>query len=98
MAAPLYNTDILRLAASIPYHERLPAPMGSAEKRSPVCGSRVAVDVDVDEDGRVAAIGMLVRACALGQASSALMAARSEERRGGKEGVGTCRYRGSPFH
>ncbi|WP_119036508.1 iron-sulfur cluster assembly scaffold protein [Hephaestia caeni] len=77
MTAPLYNTDILRLAASIPYHERLPAPMGSAEKRSPVCGSRVTVDVDVDEEGRVAAIGMLVRACALGQASSALMAANA---------------------
>ena len=77
MNAPLYNTEILRLAASIPYHERLPDPMGSAEKRSPVCGSRVAVDVDVDDEGRVAAIGMLVRACALGQASSSLMAAHA---------------------
>ncbi|HVI99474.1 MAG TPA: iron-sulfur cluster assembly scaffold protein [Sphingomonas sp.] len=80
MTAPLYNTDILRLAASIPYHERLPEPMGSSEKRSPVCGSRVTVDVDMDDAGRVAAIGMLVRACALGQASSALMAAHVIER------------------
>lgn len=74
MDAPLYNTEILRLAASIPYQERLVEPMASAEKRSPICGSRVTVDVAVDEAGRVAAIGMLVRACALGQASSALMA------------------------
>ncbi|MGN6268745.1 MAG: iron-sulfur cluster assembly scaffold protein [Sphingomonas sp.] len=74
MDAPLYNNEILRLAASIPYHERLAAPMGTSEKRSPVCGSRVTVDVDLDEQGRVAGLGLLVRACALGQASSALMA------------------------
>jgi NifU-like protein involved in Fe-S cluster formation len=74
MDAPLYNTEILRLAASIPYQERLAEPMASVEKRSPICGSRVTVDVAIDDAGRVAAIGMLVRACALGQASSALMA------------------------
>lgn len=74
MNATLYNTEILRLATSIPFHERLADPMASVEKRSPVCGSRVTVDVNVDASGRVAALGMLVRACALGQASSALMA------------------------
>lgn len=73
--APLYNATILRLAASIPHHERLAAPMATVEKRSPVCGSRVTVDVALDDDGRVAAVGMLVRACALGQASASLMAA-----------------------
>ncbi len=75
--APLYNTEILRLAASVPYQQRLSAPMASVEKRSPVCGSRVTVDVDVDDSGRVSAIGMLVRACALGQASASLMAAEA---------------------
>jgi NifU-like protein involved in Fe-S cluster formation len=74
MNAPLYNTEILRLAASIPHHERLAEPMASSEKRSPICGSRVAVDIVLDDEGRVAELGMLVRACALGQASSALMA------------------------
>ncbi|MES2096256.1 MAG: iron-sulfur cluster assembly scaffold protein [Pseudomonadota bacterium] len=74
MNAPLYNTDILRLAASIPHHERLPDAMGSAEKRSPICGSRVTVDINL-ADGRVSEVGMLVRACALGQASSSLLAA-----------------------
>lgn len=73
MNAPLYNTDILRLAASIPFHERLAAPMASVEKRSPVCGSRVTVDVAVDDHGRLSALGMEVHACALGQASAALM-------------------------
>lgn len=75
MNAPLYNTEILRLAATIPHHERLVDPMGSAEKRSPVCGSRVTVDVNIDGAGRVSEVGLLVRACALGQASSSLMAA-----------------------
>jgi NifU-like protein involved in Fe-S cluster formation len=75
MNAPLYNTQILRLAAEIPFHERLATPMASVEKRSPVCGSRVTVDLDLDESGHVAAVGMLVRACALGQASASLMGA-----------------------
>lgn len=75
MNAPLYNTQILRLAAEIPFHERLADPAASVEKRSPVCGSRVTVDVDIDAEGRVAAVGMLVRACALGQASASLLGA-----------------------
>ncbi|MEO5867571.1 MAG: iron-sulfur cluster assembly scaffold protein [Sphingomonas sp.] len=74
MNAPLYNTEILRLAASNPFGERLADPMASSEKRSPVCGSRVTVDVNLDARGRVSEIGMLVRACALGQASSSLLA------------------------
>ena len=74
MNVPLYNTEILRLAASIPHHRRLADPMGSSEKRSPICGSRVTVDVRL-ADSRVSEVGMLVRACALGQASSSLLAA-----------------------
>ena len=73
MSEPLYNRDILRLAAAIPHAERLADPDASVEKRSPICGSRVTVDVRMDADGRVAALGLLVRACALGQASSALL-------------------------
>ncbi len=73
MNAPLYNTEILRLAAATPT-TRLDAPMASVERRSPVCGSRVTVDVNLDGEGRVREIGMLVRACALGQASSTLFA------------------------
>ena len=75
MSAPLYNAEILRLAASIPHHERLAEPMATAEKRSAICGSRVTVDVALDAAGRVGEVGMLVRACALGQASSSLLAA-----------------------
>lgn len=75
MNAPLYNAEILRLAASIPRHDRLAEPMGTSERRSPICGSRVTVDVNLGPDGRVAEVGLLVRACALGQASASLLAA-----------------------
>lgn len=73
----LYNRDILRLAASIPHLGSLDAPAGSAEKHSAVCGSTVAVDVRLDGEGRVAALGQEVKACALGQASASLMGAHA---------------------
>lgn len=77
MTPPLYNRDILRLAASIPHHRRLERPQASVEKRSPLCGSRIAIDVIVDEEGRVVDLGQEVKACALGQASAALMGANA---------------------
>lgn len=77
MTAPLYNSRILRLATSIPHQRRLDAPQGSAERRSPVCGSRVAIDVMLDRDGRVVELGQAVQACALGQAAAALMGAHA---------------------
>lgn len=82
MTGALYNRDILRLAASIPHHQRLAAAQASVEKRSPTCGSRVAVDVVLDESGRVAALGQEVRACALGQASASVMGAHAIGRTG----------------
>jgi NifU-like protein involved in Fe-S cluster formation len=74
MSAPLYNKDILRLAASIPHHRRLAQPQASVEKRSLTCGSRVTVDVRM-EGGKLVELGLDVKACALGQASAALMSA-----------------------
>ncbi len=73
MSAALYNKTILRLATAIPHHARLVDPAASVERRSPICGSRVTVDVRLDRLGRVESLGQEVRACALGQASAALM-------------------------
>jgi NifU-like protein involved in Fe-S cluster formation len=73
----LYNNEILKLATSIANFKRLPDPQASVEKRSPVCGSRVTVDVRLDPFGHIDALGLEVRACALGQASAALMAANA---------------------
>jgi NifU-like protein involved in Fe-S cluster formation len=73
MSAALYNSTILRLATSIPHQTRLDDPQATVAKRSPICGSRVTVDVRLDADGRISELGQEVRACALGQASAALM-------------------------
>jgi len=73
MTAPLYNKEILRLAASVADRPRLTSPGATAERRSPTCGSRVIIDVIVDDDGRVTEFGQEVRACALGQASAVLL-------------------------
>ena len=70
----LYSKRILALAADIPHAEPLEAAMGAAKKRSPLCGSTVAVQLDV-EDGRVSRFGQDVKACALGQASAAVLGA-----------------------
>ncbi|WP_448586122.1 iron-sulfur cluster assembly scaffold protein [Thermaurantiacus sp.] len=75
MDAPLYNARILRLAAAIPLADRLERPQATVEKVSPICGSRVTVDLDLDTSGRVARFGQAVRACALGQASAAILGA-----------------------
>lgn len=68
----LYSGRILELAADIPLTERLEAPDATVKKRSPLCGSTVTVDVDV-EDGRISRFGQDVKACALGQASAAVL-------------------------
>jgi NifU-like protein involved in Fe-S cluster formation len=75
MSEALYNTQILRLAASTASATRLMAPHGSALKVSPVCGSKITADVDLGSDGRISRFGQEVRACALGQAAAALVAA-----------------------
>ena len=73
----LYNRDILRLAATIPHTGRLEAPQATVERRSPVCGSRIVIDVTLDSGGRVAALGQEVNACALGQAAASLLGAHA---------------------
>ncbi|NBE08847.1 iron-sulfur cluster assembly scaffold protein [Paragemmobacter ruber] len=69
----LYSGRILELAADIPHHGRLPAPDGTARKRSPLCGSTVTVDLTLEGD-RIASYGQDVKACALGQAAASLTA------------------------
>lgn len=74
MSEPLYSLDVLRLAADTGNAPRLSAPDVTAERRSPVCGSRIFVDVTIDDAGRVSRYGHDVKACALGQASATLLA------------------------
>lgn len=73
MMNEIYNRKILELAADIPLLGRLEHPQASATKHSKLCGSTVTVDLDM-QDGRVVRFGHEVKACALGQASSSIMA------------------------
>lgn len=73
MLDEIYNRQILELAANIPRLGRLERPDGSATAHSRLCGSTVAVDLRIT-DGRVSDFAHDVKACALGQASSSIMA------------------------
>jgi NifU-like protein involved in Fe-S cluster formation len=70
----LYSGRILELACAIPLQGRLSAPQATARKRSPICGSVVTVDL-VLRDGRVTEFAQDIKACALGQASAAVLGA-----------------------
>ena len=73
MLNEIYNRRILELAGNIPRLGRLAAPDASATAHSKLCGSTVTVDVTM-ADGRVSDFAHDVKACALGQASSSIMA------------------------
>jgi NifU-like protein involved in Fe-S cluster formation len=73
MLNDVYNAKILDLAGNIPRLGRLDSPDASARARSKLCGSTVTVDLKMDGD-TVTDFAHDVKACALGQASSSLMA------------------------
>ena len=73
MLDEMYNRRILELAADIPRQGRLAAPDATATAHSKLCGSTVTVDLAV-RDGVVSDFAHDVKACALGQASSSIMA------------------------
>ena len=91
MLNDVYNARILDLAGNIPRLGRLPAPDATATAHSKLCGSTVTVDLKVS-NGLVSDFAHDVKACALGQASSSIMArhvigARSDELRELRETV-----------
>lgn len=73
MLNDIYNRRILELAANIPHLGRLTDPDASATAHSKLCGSTVTVDLKLKGDV-VTEFAHEVKACALGQASSAIMA------------------------
>ena len=73
MLNDVYNSRILELAAGIPRLGRLQHPDASATAHSRLCGSTVTVDLKMDGD-MVTDFAHDVKACALGQASSSIMA------------------------
>jgi NifU-like protein involved in Fe-S cluster formation len=73
MLNDVYNTRILELAGNIPRLGRLPSPDATATAHSKLCGSTVTVDLKMQDD-QVTDFSHEVKACALGQASSSIMA------------------------
>src|SRR5690606_9521743 len=71
----LYSNRILEIAGAARQMPRLEAPDATARKVSRVCGSVVEVDLKL-ADGRIAAYGATINACALGQTSAAIVAER----------------------
>lgn len=91
MIDDVYNAKILGFAGNIGRIGRLAAPDASATAHSKLCGSTVTVDLAV-KDGVVTDFAHEVKACALGQASSAIMAehvvgARADELRATREAM-----------
>lgn len=69
----LYSRRILKLAADVQRTDRLKDADATITKTSPLCGSRVTVDIKLDGD-RISDFAHEVKACALGQTSSSIMA------------------------
>lgn len=85
MLNDVYNSKILELAGNIPRIGHLPDPDAQATAHSKLCGSTVSVEIKMDGD-QVTDFAHQVKACALGQASSSIMArhvvgARADELR-----------------
>lgn len=73
-AERLYTPELLALTLELarwPAMENLPL---HGEARAPTCGSTLALDLALDDEGRIDTLGLRVRACAVGQASAALFA------------------------
>ena len=101
MLDDIYNRRILELAADIPRLGRLERADASATAHSRLCGSTVTVDLALGPDDRVTDFAHDVRACALGQASSSLMARHvvgtaAEDLRALREAVRAMLKEGAP--
>lgn len=70
----LYSDRIIELAAGIPPARQLPDADARASAHSKLCGSTIAVELKL-RDGRIVDYGQTVKACLLGQASAAIVAA-----------------------
>ncbi len=73
MINDVYNSRILELAGNIPRLGRLASPDATATAHSKLCGSTVTIDLKMEGD-TVTDFSHVVKACALGQASSSVMA------------------------
>ena len=79
-ADKLYTPELLGLAVALADYPADPSLPLHGEARSKSCGSTLAADIAVDGDGRIVALGLRVRACAVGQAAAAIFARAAADR------------------
>lgn len=102
MFSDIYHNRVLELAANIPNVGSLDEAHGSAEKVSRVCGSTMRIDICLDAAGeRITAIALEPKACALGQASAAVLSenavgATVEEVRAARDAMRAMLKEGAP--
>jgi NifU-like protein involved in Fe-S cluster formation len=103
MLNDVYNKRIIELAGTIPRIGRLQNAGATARAHSRLCGSTVTVDLTMEGD-TVTDFAHEVKACALGQASSSIMArnvigAKADELRSLRETVRKMlKENGAPPH
>lgn len=70
--SPLYSTEVLALAVELANYPLVDDLDTRAAMRSPICGSSLEIGLRVSADGRIAAAGAHLAACAIGQAAAAI--------------------------
>jgi NifU-like protein involved in Fe-S cluster formation len=73
MLSDLYTKDVLKAAAGISRTGRLDAAQATSARLSPVCGSKITIDLQMEGD-TVSDYAQDIEACALGQAAASLLA------------------------
>lgn len=79
-APKLYTPDVLALAVTLADYPLVAGLPVLGEARSRACGSTLALGLALDHTGRIARVGLAVRACAIGQAAAALFAGAAKGR------------------
>ncbi len=79
-ATKLYTPELLAATLELVQYPPLENAALHGESRSPTCGSTLAMDLSLADDGGIERIGLTVRACAVGQASAAVFARHAHGR------------------
>lgn len=76
-AAKLYTPQILALATELALYPWDASLTLQYTARSKSCGSTLTLGLDTDTDDRIIKLGIRAQACAIGQASAAILAAHA---------------------
>ncbi|WP_271077843.1 iron-sulfur cluster assembly scaffold protein [Aurantiacibacter sp. MUD61] len=79
-AEKLYTPAMLAAAVQLADYPPIAGASLHGEARSATCGSEIVLDAETDADGAISAVGLKVRACAVGQAAASLFAQHAQGR------------------